>query len=156
MFVLPSVTEAAGSQLHQVVARTAASAVKSSVLGMYSPRYNRFTCSTQLPMHRRITLWASCPFTSRFRQRLLKAGHVNNGVEFCGNQYPPRTVTVRTIAHSGSTARVNAHWNFGVRNAYTSTFVVVRRGVSWFVDDEYLAGKPSADIYSEGTTSLCH
>jgi hypothetical protein len=59
-------------------------------------------------------------------------------------------------AWDAATIRVNAHWNFGARNSYTSSFVVVRRAGSWFVDDEYLAGQPSIDIFSEGTASPCH
>lgn len=149
-----SPASAAGDLPHQVIATTPLAAVRATVIGEYTPTYNEYTCSAQLPMHR-IVAWSTCPFTARFRQRLLQPGHANRGVELCGNQYPPRTVRIHTRTSTATTAHIDAHWDLGAGNSYTSTFVVVHRGGTWFVDDEYLAGKPSANIYHEGAISIC-
>ncbi len=151
---LLSTATAAGQPPRQVIATTPLAAVRSSVIGEYDAKYSEMTCSTQLPIHR-IAAWSTCPFTARFRQRLSQPGHANRGVELCGNQFPPRTVRLRTVTSTTTTARIDAHWDLGASNSYTSTFVVVRRVGAWYVDDEYLAGQPSADIYHEGATSIC-
>ncbi len=151
---LLTTASAAGGLPHQVIARTPLAAVRATVIGDYNPKYNQYTCSTRLPMHR-IVAWSTCPFTARFQQRLLQPGHANRGVELCDNQYPPRTVRLHTRTTTATTAYIDARWDLGVSNSYTSTFVVVRRGGAWYVDDEYLAGQPSADIYHEGARSVC-
>lgn len=149
-----STVRAASPRLHQVTATTPLAAVRATVIGDYNPRFNEYTCSTQLPMHR-IAAWTTCPFTARLRQRLSQSGHVNRGVELCGYQYPPRTVLLHALTSTTIVARVNAHWDFGAHNSYTSTFLVIRRGGTWLVDNEYLIGKPSKDLYHEGMRSFC-
>jgi hypothetical protein len=134
----------------QVVAHSPLAAVRATVIGFYTPKYIALTCSTQSP--RVVGVWSTCPFTARFRRRVATHG----AVQLCPEQYPPRTVKLQMISSTASSARINARWDMGAKLSYTTTFVVIRVKGAWLVDNEYLAGRLSANVYNNATPSLCH
>lgn len=88
-----------------------------------------------------------CPITARLEARLqqILSGRGGRAADpICGCQNVSR-LRITLVDSTAGRARVDVTWlDFGA--AHTRTFVVLKQGGRWLVDDEYPAGQPNKDI----------
>lgn len=150
--IVPATTYA-GDTRNTTHAATPLQAVRMVVRPYFVPGYTFANCTKLSPrVHPNLT----CPETARLRRwlhvRRLPMG--DSGLPFCRCQSGARTVQIRLLESNGRVAHVNAWWDLGP-GSFTDTFVVVRQGAGWLVDDEYCGGRPQTSVYTSAGASPC-